>query len=146
MYELYRQKGVSREDSKLICDVLAKYKEAWVDIMMVEELGLIPDDENPLKNALVTFFSFAFFGLMPLIAFIYGEAAKDANGLFEASTVITGVFLFLLGVIKSRFTYISWVKSGIETLLVGAIAAAASYLVGMAFDSLIEGQGTSSAR
>lgn len=33
--------------------------------MMIEELGLMPGDDNPLVDALVTFFSFGLFGLMP---------------------------------------------------------------------------------
>ena len=96
---------MSREDAKQMIDILAKNKEAWIDIMMVEELGLIPDDESPVKNAIVTFISFALFGIIPLVAFIYGEIVKNNEGLFEASTVMTGLFLFLLGVIKSKFTY-----------------------------------------
>ena len=43
---------------------------------MIEELGMLPeDDENPVKNAIVTFISFAFFGLVPIIPFIVGEIA-----------------------------------------------------------------------
>jgi vacuolar iron transporter family protein len=71
MYEIYRKKKMSKEDAKQMCDILEKNKEAWIDIMMVEELGLIPDDENPAKNALVTFISFCLFGAVPITPFIY---------------------------------------------------------------------------
>lgn len=53
--------------------ILAKNKIAWVDIMMVEELGLLPNEENPMKNALVTFISFVVFGLMPIIPFLINQ-------------------------------------------------------------------------
>lgn len=64
---------------------------------MIEELGLIPDDENPFWNALVTFLAFAAFGLIPIIPYIAGEIGQTDDGLFEASIVLTVVFLFILG-------------------------------------------------
>jgi len=52
----------------LIAETLAKNKKVWIDVMMVEELGLMSVDENPIKDALVTFISFLFFGVMPSIS------------------------------------------------------------------------------
>jgi hypothetical protein len=40
-----------------------------VDVMMIEELGLMSIDEHPIKDAIVTFISFGLFGLMPCITF-----------------------------------------------------------------------------
>lgn len=51
-------------------------------------------------------------------------------GLFIASSILTLFALFMLGFIKSRFANRKWWYSGIETILVGAIAAGASYLIG----------------
>jgi VIT1/CCC1 family predicted Fe2+/Mn2+ transporter len=136
MYEIYREKGMEAEDAKAICEILARNPEAWVSVMMAEELGLIPSDDNPFKNALVTFFSFALFGIVPLIPFIVGYIAKMEEGLFYVSTIMTAVFLFILGVTKSMFSYAKWWKSGGETLVVGAAAAAASYLIGWAFEGI----------
>lgn len=44
--------------------------------MMIEELKLIADEENPFTNSLVTFFSFCIFGLMPLIPIIIANINK----------------------------------------------------------------------
>jgi hypothetical protein len=40
------------EDAATVIDILAKNKQHFVDIMMVEELGLLPvdPDDNPLKE------------------------------------------------------------------------------------------------
>jgi VIT1/CCC1 family predicted Fe2+/Mn2+ transporter len=76
MLELYEKKGLSTEDSKTIIDILSKNKKVWVDAMMVEELGMLPEEEeDPVKNAIVTFVSFATFGLVPIFPFIIGEIA-----------------------------------------------------------------------
>ena len=45
--------------------------------------------------------------------------------------------MFILGFAKSRVTYANWLKSGVETLLLRAIAAVASWAVGLAFEPLI---------
>jgi len=50
---------------------MSKYKEAWVNIMMIEELELGGSEENPIKNALVTFVAFILFGLVPSNLLIY---------------------------------------------------------------------------
>jgi len=44
---------------------MSKYKDAFIDIMMAEELGLSTGDENPAKNAAITFISFMLFGFLP---------------------------------------------------------------------------------
>ena len=65
MIELYKTKGLDPTDAETITKILAKYKDAWLDIMMLEELELGGDEESPIKNALVTFFAFELFGLVP---------------------------------------------------------------------------------
>lgn len=142
MIDIYREQGMNEEDAKKVIEVLAQKRneKAFVNIMMVEELGLFPpgvDEDAPHKSALVTFFSFALFGLVPLlpylIAFIFQQDYDDKdvqNFLFVASIIMTFVFLFVLGVSKSKLTFQKWWKAGIETLCVGAIAAGASYLIG----------------
>jgi hypothetical protein len=52
------------EDATIITESISKNKEAWVSIMMTEELGMGAPDEHPFKNALVTFISFLLFGLV----------------------------------------------------------------------------------
>lgn len=141
MIELYEQKGISKEDATSAVEIISKNKKAWVDIMMVEELGLLPTDENPIKNALVTFIAFLSFGLVPLIPFIVIQIAsiESGNELFYISTGLAAIFLFILGFTKSLFTYSKWWKSGLETLIIGIIAAGSSYLIGLAFRPLTNG-------
>ena len=41
--------------------------------MMTDELGIMENDESPLKNGIVTFLSFVLFGFIPLIPFIVAK-------------------------------------------------------------------------
>jgi vacuolar iron transporter family protein len=108
-----------------------------VDIMMVEELGILESDESPLKNAIVTFVSFCVFGFIPLAAFVLSSMFPFLKGgLFLAASILTGLTLFTLGALKTRFTGRSWLISGIEMLLVGGIAASAAYFIGVLLGGL----------
>lgn len=137
MEELYMAKGMAEEDAKVMTQILAKNKKAWVDVMMVEELGIIEENDDPLKNGLVTFFSFIICGIFPLLPFIIGLAFDTTvNTLFFISIGVTGITLFGLGAVKTRFTGVNPLKSGGETLVIGAIAAAAAFLIGYLLEPL----------
>ena len=73
MIELYESRGMSREDATVVVTRMAKYKQFFLNIMMTEELCLPvpePDDNiNSLKDGLVMFASFAFFGMLPILGF-----------------------------------------------------------------------------
>jgi hypothetical protein len=49
------------------------------------------------------------------------------------SVFLTGMFFFVIGSVKSRWSTSSWWHSGFTTLLVGGIAASLAYLTGMIF-------------
>lgn len=82
---------------------------------MIEELQLIAGEENPIRNSVVTFFSFLIFGLMPLIPFLI--ASLNGLSLDKTYTIITNVislfFLFILGFSKSFVTNAKWYFSTI---------------------------------
>lgn len=137
MVELYMSKGVSEEDAKTVVEILSQHKEGWVDIMMVEELGIVEDDESPLKNALVTFFSFIVFGFIPVLAYVLARFIPVlTKSMFFTAAVLTGVTLFALGALKTKVTEKNWFTSGLEMLIVGGIAAAAAYGIGALLSGL----------
>lgn len=143
LVELYVEKGMPVEDARAMVDILAKHPKAWVDVMMTEELGMIVDEESPLKGALVTFFSFALFGLVPLLPSLFFFLVPSLQmNTFLVASLATAATLFALGAARVRITGQNWIKSGLEMLLVGGIAAAAAYGVGVVLGGLVpEGVG-----
>ena len=140
MIEIYQGKGLSRQDATAIIEVMSKYKEVFVDAMMVDELGIQPPDltSSPWKNGLVTFISFCIFGSVPLVAYLGTYAAVSAsqrsgqsfNPTFMVSCILTGLTLFLLGTFKSRVTGQHWFRSGMHVLVTGGAAAGIAFLIG----------------
>ena len=137
LVEIYTAKGIPAEDAEAMVSILAKNPKAWVDIMMVEELGIVGSDESPLANAFATFLSFGLFGFVPLLTYVVATFVPllRANS-FLIAAVLTGATLFALGAVKVRITGKNWFLSGLETFVIGGITASAAYGVGVLLGGL----------
>ncbi|MDP1709443.1 MAG: VIT1/CCC1 transporter family protein [Candidatus Komeilibacteria bacterium] len=126
--EIYRKKGFKGELLIKAVDAITSDKKIWVDEMMVNELNIIPnEDESPGKNALATFMAFGAAGFLPLMPYIFGFSY---GGVFQTAIIMTGLALFAVGSVRTIFTKKNWILAGLEMLLVGAAAAAVSYGLG----------------
>eukprot|EP00052_Salpingoeca_macrocollata_P016698 m.134704 g.134704 ORF g.134704 m.134704 type:complete len:84 (+) comp20144_c0_seq1:700-951(+) len=70
MVELYKEKGFREEEARSIITMMAQHKDFFIDHMMVQELGILPPDDDepsPVKKGVVIFCSFLTFGLVPLL-------------------------------------------------------------------------------
>ncbi len=134
--ELYVEKGLSEEDSDTLVEILAKYPDFMVDVMMTDELGIIEDDESPILNGLVTFGSFVVFGFVPLLIFVVQHFVELEIDSMVWACGLTALTLFGLGVTKGKFSSVKWWKSGLEMLFLGGIAAVAAFYIGKALESL----------
>jgi VIT1/CCC1 family predicted Fe2+/Mn2+ transporter len=106
--------------------------------MMIEELQLIAGEENPITNSIVTFFSFAIFGLTSLVPTIISKSQGTKildQGVIIATIVTAGAFLSTLGLLKSCVGGMAWYYSVIETVFIGALAASVAYGIGVAFNA-----------
>ena len=50
MGQLWNENGMSMTDAENAIDIISKYEDIFVDIMMVEELGMMIEDESPWKH------------------------------------------------------------------------------------------------
>ena len=138
LYELYRQKGYSEEEADQILSIVTRDRERWVDAMMIDELGLLKDEGNPIFNGLATLVAFIVAGSVPLLAYLAGlVVAIPPEAAFPTSVVLSGLALFGLGVARVVVTHQKPLRSGMEMLLVGGLAAVVAYVVG----ALLKGLG-----
>lgn len=132
--DIYANKGFKEEILEEIVRIITSRRKVWVDTMMREELGLIESKTRPLDTAITTFVAFNFVGLIPLLPFIVmfvaGLAVIAPSEAFAYSIALTGVAFFLIGSVKGRVVQKPWIKSGINTLLIGGIAASVAFVVG----------------
>ena len=121
-------KGLEGEVLEAATETIAANKPAWIRMMLVDEYGLSPVDPHPMRAAVATFLAFLAAGMVPLIPFLV-----RAGPAFNASLALTGAVFFAIGTLKSRWSLEPWWKSGLETLLIGGVAAGIAYFVGSLF-------------
>lgn len=132
--DIYRKKGFKGADLEAAVRIITADKKLWVDEMMVNELAIIPgEEENPWKNGLATFAAFIVAGLLPLLPYVF---SVEFGSAFATAVGMTGVALFAVGSARSIVTKEHWLISGLEMLGVGAIAAVSAYGVGYLLQGL----------
>jgi VIT1/CCC1 family predicted Fe2+/Mn2+ transporter len=131
--QIFRAKGLTGTTLEEVVEVMTADEEQWIDIMVREELGLHPTRHVPWKAGMTTFLAFCAAGSFPLALFLV-EALTGVTTAhpFGWTTAITAIAFFLIGAGKSRFTDQPWYRSGLETLVVGGLAASVAYAIGAA--------------
>jgi predicted membrane protein (TIGR00267 family) len=117
--------GVDEDGARLVTARMMKDQKKWVDFMMRFELGLEePDPKRARVSAATIGASYIVGGLVPL--FPYMLAHTNAQAL-TVSVIVTLIALFVFGFVKGHFTGINTWRSGLQTMLIGGLAAAAAF-------------------
>ncbi len=125
--EIFAEYGLDGDMQEKIAREMAKNPKKWVDFMMRFELGLErPDKNRALQSAMVIGVSYIIGGLIPLSAYFFTENVGDG---LKYSIIITMICLVLFGLVKSKLTGQPLFKGTMRVALVGALAAAAAYLL-----------------
>ena len=127
----FSTKGFAGTDLERVVELITSDPERWVRTMLTEEYGLPLEARSPWMAAVATFSAFAACGLVPLVPFLLG-----VNRGFALSIFLTAAVFLVIGSVKSRWSTSSWWSSGLSTLLVGGIASALAYAVGVFLKSL----------
>jgi VIT1/CCC1 family predicted Fe2+/Mn2+ transporter len=131
LYEIHYSQGYSEEDARRLVEIRTQEERLWLEAMMVDELGLLPDDRKPLLSALATLGAFVVAGAVPLLVYLLGLIFPIPSAVsFPTSLVLSALALFGLGVAKVTVTERNALRSGLEMLVVGGLAAAVAYVVG----------------
>lgn len=134
--EIYQKKGFTGKDLERAVKIITKDKDRWIRVMMEEELGFTSDAfPSPTKVGVVMGTSFVIGASVVLIPFFF---LPSELGIL-ASIIVSSLFLFAVGSLKTSLTGKQWWKSGIETLLIGVIASGVSYYAGVLLQSFAGG-------
>src|SRR4030042_5676466 len=80
---------------------------------------------SPFRQGLIAFLSFDIARVIPLIPYVFVIGKR-----FELSLALVFILLFIIGVIKGKYTRKGWLRSGSEMLIIGGFAAVVAYSTG----------------
>ena len=124
---IYRAKGFSAADADKIAAKLFQDPEHALDTLIREELGLDPDQlGSPWGAASGSFVAFAIGATVPVVPFLFGGGLA----VVAVSIALSLAAMFGVGVGVSLLTGRSALFSGFRQVVIGAAAAAVTFLVG----------------
>jgi VIT1/CCC1 family predicted Fe2+/Mn2+ transporter len=129
LVRLYEARGFKRRDAEAVADRVAGQVESKESYTIGEELGLSSEESwPPVKAAVFTGLSFAVVSLIPILPFAF----MQVNPAVITAAIASIACLFIVGASKAIFSRKSWLRSGLEMMAIGTLAAAATYAIGMA--------------
>jgi VIT1/CCC1 family predicted Fe2+/Mn2+ transporter len=117
--------------SNVLADGFSMASSNYLSEKSQKELDGIIKAGSPVKKALATFFSFVLIGSVPLIPYLANLFTRVfAENLFLASCIFTSIAFLFIGQVRSQIAHKSKIYTGLETLVIGGIAAAVAYGAG----------------
>jgi VIT1/CCC1 family predicted Fe2+/Mn2+ transporter len=125
--DILRRYGLSDESTKAVLDAFEDKPEKWVEFMMQFELGLDkPEPRRAVQSALTIALSYIAGGFIPLTPYILLQQVGRA---LPVSVGVTLLALLVFGYVKGRIMGVHALRSGLQTGLVGSLAAGAAFLL-----------------
>ena len=135
LIKFYEAEGFKRKEARAIVDRITKEKELPTQADALEELGLAPEElGSPIKAGVLCGVFFGLGALVPILPFAFLKSSWEA---LTASVIGTVATLFGVGAMKTIFSRKSWVRSGLEMMVIGASAAAITYVIGVLFSLIV---------
>ena len=129
--KVFRDYGLSAEQMQPVVNVITSNQKRWVDFMMRFELGLEePDPARAARSAATIAASYIVGGLVPLTPYIVMRQVLPA---LWVSVAVTLLALFIFGSVKGHYTGVKPLRGGLQTVLVGGLAAAAAFFIARLF-------------
>lgn len=123
--DIFAGYGLSGAALDNVVTSIASDRKRWIDFMMRFELGLeSPDPKRAPLSAVTIAVSYLVGGLIPLLPYMLLTNLTDA---LKVSVLTTGIALLIFGAVKGHFTGLNRAVSGLQTLMVGGLAAAAAF-------------------
>ncbi len=126
--QIYAEQGFQPDEIEAVVKRITADKDRWLRFMMREEMGIITEHiDNPYLIAFISGISFFIGAIPPMVPLIIHRQTHVA---LAQSIITTIVFLFIVGVFKTRITKVHWLKSGTETLIIGVMSVLIGFGLG----------------
>ncbi len=133
--QVFSNYGLKGETLKSAVNAITSDRDAWVQFMMREELGLEKvDGKRAFKSGFTIGSAYILGGAFPLLPYLINVPIQTSLLL---SAILTLLALAVFGWVKGKFTGVGRLKSAFRTAFIGGTAAGVAYLIAR----LISGMG-----
>jgi vacuolar iron transporter family protein len=130
--QTYISRGIAPDLAAAMAHQIHEDPDLAVAVHVREEFGADAEHlPRPMLAAVSSFVAFAIGAFVPLVTYLFGVSS------LVLPTTFTLIALFACGAVVSRVTTRSWWYGGLRQLLLGAAAAALTYLIGDAVGASI---------
>jgi len=124
---IYRSRGVEPSVADELATQMHRDPDLALETHAREELGIDPNElGSPVKAAVSSFAAFAVGAAIPLVPWFLGSG--DAAAI--ASAVLGALAAVVVGVVLSRFTGRSPLRTAVRYFVLAALAAGVTFLIG----------------
>ncbi len=135
--KVYAAKGFSGELLEQVVETLVKDKDCWAQVIMKEEMEIIPEQKSPFWIGATTYMAFILIGIIPLLLYVYDYFFHFSGNIFISTCLFTSLGFIFVGILKTYITETNTLKGISETLILGATAAGVAYLLGFVLEKFI---------
>lgn len=127
--------GLPRDEAAVVAELIGRHREVLLNTKVLRQYGVAVEEAggSPIQGAAVMGAAFALGALAPILPYLllpFGIAVY-------ASVIATAGVLFAIGVVKTRWTHSSPIWSGMEILVIGAVAGIVGYFFGSILPGLL---------
>jgi VIT1/CCC1 family predicted Fe2+/Mn2+ transporter len=131
---MLRRRGISAATAKLAAAEISAHPDKALAVHAFEELGVNPSElPSPVVAAGASLVAFSFGAVIPLLPYLFGADVLWASLGLAAITSIVG------GGLVARLTARPFWRGALRQLVLGALAAGFTYLIGLAIGGLAAG-------
>ncbi len=125
--DIFKVYGLTAKQVEPILENFRANPKLWVDFMMTNELGLEePDPKRVTYSALTIAGSYMIGGIVPLTPYFF---VHNSHHALIPSAIVTLIALLLFGYFKARVAGTNAIKSAIQTVVIGGLAAGAAFIL-----------------
>ncbi|MGD0284184.1 MAG: VIT1/CCC1 transporter family protein [Candidatus Saccharimonadales bacterium] len=125
--EIFEVYGLTAKQVEPILKNFRANPKLWVDFMMTNELGLEePDPKRVLVSALTIASAYIVGGIVPLLPYFF---VHNSHHALIPSVIVTLIALLLFGFFKAKIAGMNAIKSALQTVLIGGLAAGAAFVL-----------------
>lgn len=130
MRKYYIEEGFNAEEADAFVNRLSSDKDRWLKAHITHILEFIPSKTvNPLKESITLGLSHLLGATIALLPYL---VLNNLNSAAYSSILLASITLLIAGGLKAKATGGKWYVSAAEFFVLGMVAFAAGYLVGVA--------------